>query len=57
MPKPEFSEKLKNEPPDPKAFKRFTAFTKRIVQVSKDDVEAVDKGDARSAKPGRPASA
>lgn len=48
MPKPEFSEKLKNEQPDPKAFKRFTEFTKRIVKVTKDEAEAVDKGDSRS---------
>ena len=48
MPKPEFSEKLKNEPPDPRAFKRFTEFTKRIVRVTKDEAEAVDKGDSRS---------
>ena len=48
MPKPDFSEKLKSEEPDPKAFKRFTEFAKRIVQVTKDEAEAVDKGDSRS---------
>ncbi len=48
MPKPDFSEKLKNEEPDPKAFKRFDQFTKEILKVSKQDAEEIDKTDSRS---------
>ena len=32
------SEKIKNEPRDPRAFERFKEFTRRILQVSKDGV-------------------
>ena len=52
MPRPEFSEKLKNEPPDPKAFKRFTEFAKRIVRVTKDEAEDGDKDGSRSTDTG-----
>ena len=48
MPKTEYSDKIKNETPDPKAFDRFTDFAKRIVRVSKADVENPDKGDSHS---------
>lgn len=48
MPKPEFSEKLKNETPDPKAFRRFEQFTKKILKVSKQDTEEINKADSRS---------
>ena len=43
MSKPDFSEKLKTEELDPKAFKRFEAFTKKILKVSKQDAEEIDK--------------
>lgn len=39
MPKPKFSEKLKSEKPDPRAFKRLEQFTKKILKVSKQDTE------------------
>lgn len=48
MPKPEFSEKLKNEEPDPKAFERFKTFTRKILKVSKAEAEHTDKGASRS---------
>ena len=48
MPKPKLSEKIKNEPPDPKAFDQFADFARRIVQVSKADVENTDQEDSRS---------
>ncbi len=48
MPKPDFSEKLKNEEPDPRAFKRFEAFTRKILKVSKQDAEEIDKAGSSS---------
>ena len=47
---PKFSEKIKNEPHDPDAFERFKEFTRRILQVSKDDARRAeeDKGDSPS---------
>ena len=49
---PEFSDKIKNEPRDPQAFDRFKAFTRKILQVSKDDVARAeqDKADSRSTR-------
>ncbi len=47
MPKPKRSDKIKNEPPDPKAFDRFKEFTKRILTVRKDEITE-DKDDSRS---------
>ena len=52
MPKPKFSDKIKNEPPDQDAFERFKEFTKKILQVSKDDAEKTDKDDSRSTDTG-----
>ncbi len=52
MSTPDFSEKLKNEAPDPKAFEWFTQFTKKILKVSKDDAEKADNDDSRSTDTG-----
>ena len=48
MPKPDFSEKLKNESPDPKAFERFKDFTKKLLKVSKREAEEIDRGGSSS---------
>lgn len=49
MPKPKRSDKIKKEPPDPKAFDRFKEFTRRILAVRKDEI-AQDKDDSRLTK-------
>ena len=46
--KPEFSEKIKNEPRDPRAFERFKDFTRRLLSVRKSDLKDTDSSDSRS---------